>query len=67
MDKKEKDSVSKEGEEMQTLAKEQGYKRLSLSSKKLNEITVRPKVKDGKVLFDKKNKDHRYIVNEGEY
>ena len=31
---------------------------------KLNEITVKPKVKDGKLLFDKNNKNHRYIVEE---
>ena len=48
----------------ETAKKEQSYKGLSLSSKKLKEITIRPKVKDGKVLFDKNNKDHRYIVEE---
>lgn len=44
--------------------KEQSYKGLSLSPKKINEISVRPKVKNGKLLFDKNNKDHRYIVEE---
>lgn len=29
-----------------------------------DEITVHPKVKDGKLLFDRNNKDHRYIVDE---
>ena len=62
-----KDNIKKEGENMQTLAKEQGYKGLSLSSKKLKEITIHPKVKDGKLLFDKNNKDHRYIVEEEYY
>jgi hypothetical protein len=70
MDKKigiDKDIIQEEGKNMQTLAKEQGYKGLSLSSKKLKEITIHPKIKDGKLLFDKNNKDHRYIVEEGEY
>jgi len=48
----------------ETAKKEQSYKGLSLSSTKLKEITVRPKVKDGKLLFDKNNKNHRYIVDE---
>lgn len=64
MDKEEKNQEEKN---MQSLAKEQVNKGLSLSSKKLTEITIRPKVKDGKLLFDKNNKDHRYIVEEGEY
>ena len=42
-------------------------KGLSLSPKKLEEITIKPIIKDGKLLFDKNNKDHRYIVEEGEY
>ncbi len=40
MDKEDKDKVSKEAENMQTFTKEQGYKGLSLSSKKLKEITI---------------------------
>lgn len=64
MDKE--DRESKEGENMSAVAKEEGYKKLSLTPKKLQEITVRPvAIKDGKLLFDKNNKDHRYIV-EGE-
>ena len=51
-------------DKMPSLAKKERDKGLSLSSKKLNEISVRPKVKDGKILFDKNNKDHRYIVEE---
>jgi hypothetical protein len=47
-----------------TAKKEQG-KGLSLSSEKLKEISVKPKVKKGKLLFDKNDKDHRYIVEEG--
>jgi len=26
--------------------------------------TIKPKVKDGKILLDKNNKDHRYIMEE---
>jgi hypothetical protein len=59
------DSPQEEGKDMPALAKEQSYEGLSLSSKKLKEITVKPKVKNGKILFDKKDKDHRYIVEEG--
>ncbi len=72
MDKKinsdEKSTVNSSQEEeqkMPTIAKkEQASKELKLSSKKLNEITVRPIVKNGKLLFDKNNKDHRYIMEE---
>lgn len=54
-----------EAEKMPTIAdKEQSYKGLSLSPKKLNEITVKPKVKDGKLLLNKNNKDHRYIMED---
>jgi hypothetical protein len=67
MDKKEKDSIQEEGNNMPSLAKEQVRKGLSLSSKKLREITIQPKVKNGKLLFNKNDKDHRYIVEEGEY
>ncbi len=59
-----KTSPQEEGKDMPALEKKEEYKGLSLSSKKLNEISVRPKVKNGKLIFDKKNKDHRYIVDE---
>ena len=56
----------KEGKKMSALAKQPGYKKLSLTPDKVKKITVRPtEIKDGKLLFDKGNKDHRYIV-EGE-
>lgn len=59
------DGSLEEGNKMSVIAKtEEIYKGLSLSSKKLTDITVKPKVKNGKVLLDKKNKDHRYIVEE---
>ena len=55
----------KEGNEMPALVKkEQSAKGLSLPPQKLNEITVKPKVKDGKLLLDNNNKDHRYIMEE---
>lgn len=57
-------SSQDEGNKMPALAKDDQYKGLSLSPKKLNEITVKPKVKNGKILLDKNNKDHRYIVEE---
>lgn len=40
------------------------YKKLDLGSVKVNEISVTPKVKDGKLMFDRKNKSHRYIVED---
>ncbi len=46
------------------IKKEEKNKGLSLSTKKLDEITVKPKVENGKVLFDRDKKDHRYIVDE---
>lgn len=47
----------------ETYSKEM-YKKLNLSSNKIKEISVTPKSKDGKLLFDRKNKDHRYIVED---
>lgn len=55
MVKEEDDSKLKEGEDMSTAIKEQGYKGLSLSPRKLKEITITPKVKDGKALLNKKD------------
>ncbi len=57
-------SSQEEEKDMPTVAKEEKNKGLFLSSKKLDEISVKPKVKNGKVLFDKNNKGHRYIVEE---
>ncbi|HHY28630.1 MAG TPA: hypothetical protein GX523_18180 [Desulfitobacterium dehalogenans] len=66
MDKEENHFKNKEGENLSAVAKEQGYKKLSLTPKQLEKATVQPiAIKDGKLLFDKNNKDHRYIV-EGE-
>ena len=67
MDKEEEKLSTEEDENMNVSVKGQGYRKTSLSSQKLKEISVHPvTIKDGKVLFDRKNKDHRYIVNEGE-
>lgn len=66
MNNEENHSNHKEGENLSAVAKEQGYKKLSLTPEKLKKATVQPiAIKDGKLLFDKNNKDHRYIV-EGE-
>jgi len=66
MDKnKDRERFEKEEENMSmVLKKEETYRGLALSSKKLSEISVKPKVQNGKVLFNKENKDHRYIVEE---
>ena len=56
-------SSQEEEKKMPEIAKKE-HTGLSLSTKKLNEIAVKPKVKNGKILFDKNNKDHRYIVEE---
>ena len=39
------------------------YKKLNLSSNKIKEISVTPQSKDRMLLFDRKNKEHRYIVD----
>ncbi|WP_088188310.1 hypothetical protein [Desulfosporosinus sp. FKA] len=58
---------NKEGENMNIVARDQGYRKTSLSLRKIKEISVRPvAIKDGKFLFDRNDKDHQYIVNEGE-
>lgn len=65
MDKEEQPFENKEGGNLSAVAKEQGYKKLSLTPKQLEKATVKPlAIKDGKLLFDKNNKDHRYIVEE---
>lgn len=40
------------------------YRKLNLSSEKINSISVNPKVSNGKMLFDKNNENHRYIVED---
>lgn len=51
-------------EDMSKLLEKSTYKKLELSTIKIREISVTPKVKDGKLLFNRKNKDHRYIVED---
>ncbi|MFL7944493.1 hypothetical protein ACKA0G_28990 [Priestia megaterium] len=48
------------------IAKEQGYKGLSLSSSKLKNKIIKPKVQDGKMLLDRNNKLHRCIHEDEE-
>lgn len=48
-------------EEKKMIAKDQGYKSLSLSSNKLKNRVVKPKIQDGKMLLDRNNKLHRNI------
>lgn len=59
-----KDSKNKEDNDMQIVPKDKPYKKLSLSSKKMSEIVVHPKVNGGKVLLSKHDKNHRYIMDE---
>ena len=47
------------------VADKAGKKGLSLLVEELNKISIKPKVEDGKVLLDKDNEDHRYIIDEG--
>lgn len=58
--------ASEEGNNMSALAekKENTYKGLTLSEKKLKEITISPKIKNGKVQLDKNDPAHRYIYED---
>lgn len=40
------------------------YKKINLNPKTVKNISVTPVVKDGKILYDKNNKHHRYIVED---
>ncbi|MDD2621104.1 MAG: hypothetical protein PHC92_10600 [Syntrophomonadaceae bacterium] len=68
MDKKKKmatDRLQGKREKMPAVVKnEQSNKGLSLSSKQLYQTIVKPKVKNGKIVLDKNNKDHRYLMEE---
>jgi len=59
-------SPQEEGNNMPALSKkeENTYKGLSLSEKKLKEITISPKIKNGKVQLDKNDPTHRYIFED---
>ncbi|MFA6807762.1 MAG: hypothetical protein WCR27_02095 [Eubacteriales bacterium] len=60
------DNHQEEGIDMPALAKKEdhAYKGLSLSEKKLKEITISPKIKNGKVQLDKNDPAHRYIYED---
>jgi hypothetical protein len=60
------DSPQGKGDNMPSLAKkeENAYKGLSLSEKKLKEITISPKIKNGKVQLDKNDPAHCYIYED---
>lgn len=45
-------------------SKSKQHKKLKLNFNKLKQIVVRPKIKDGKLLFDRNNSDHVYIVED---
>ena len=61
-----KNSSQEEGKQMPSTAKKEKntYKGLSLSEEKLKEITISPKIKNGKVQLDKNNPNHRYIYED---
>lgn len=65
-DDMDKNSPQGEDDQMPSLAKkgETTYKGLSLSEKKLKEVTISPKIKNGKVQLDKKDSAHRYIYED---
>ncbi|MEN6349708.1 MAG: hypothetical protein ABFD08_09985 [Syntrophomonas sp.] len=66
MDKKKEDSPKERGDKMPAIQKkEPEYK--GLSKELLDKISITPKaVKDGKIILDKNNKDHRYIMEDDE-
>ncbi len=53
-----------EEKDMEKTMERKDYKKLNLNHEKINSISVTPKVKDGKLLFNENNKDHRYIVED---
>lgn len=59
-----KNKNKKGDEDMAKVLINDTYKKLNLNASKIREISVTPKVKDGKLLFNRKNKDHRYIVED---
>lgn len=55
---------NKGDEDMAEMLSKETYKKLNLSEETIKDISVTPKVKDGKLLFDRNNKNHRYIVED---
>lgn len=59
-----KKRAKKEEIDMGKVLENQGYKKLNISLDKIKEISVTPKVKDGKLIFNRENKNHRYIIED---
>lgn len=59
-----KSQINEEENDMGKSVAKENYKKLKLSSETIEKISVTPKVKDGKLLFNRKNKNHRNIVDE---
>lgn len=55
---------NEEEKDMAKMLSSETYKKLSLDPKTIKDISVTPKVRDGKMLFDKNNKNHRHIVED---
>jgi len=53
-----------EDKDMNKILPKDEYKKLNLDTKIIKNISVVPVVKDGKMLYDKNNKNHRYIVED---
>jgi len=53
-----------EDKDMNKILPKDEYKKLNLDTKIIKNISVVPVVKDGKMLYDKNNKIHRYIVED---
>lgn len=48
--------------DMAKVTERQAYKKLNLCAGTIKEISITYKIRDGILLFDKKNNKHRYIV-----
>lgn len=57
-------STNEEGKDMAKMLAKNKYKKLNLNPKTVGDVAVTPVVKDGKMLYDKNNKNHRYIVED---
>lgn len=62
--KKRKVGNRRDDKKVSKVLNKETYRSINLSREKLKKITVTPKIKDGKMLFDRKNKDHRYIMRD---
>lgn len=57
-------NIGKGGENMSKVFEDQTYRKLNISSGKIKEISVTPKMKDGKLILNRENKNHRYIMDD---